>query len=598
MEERKKTNTDQNNNDLSSSLDEQDLSEVKEIITLFSNTVSSIKIYITKHSTVIKQVDQLWTKLNDYLDKYWKLEIGIRELAFTYKEKTIFQDVKTIKSLPFLFYKDGMQKLILYKGLKKEELQEFLEIIKKVYELPAEEGDIVNLLWERDFANIRYFAPDDFLETKIGAGKKLAEIQVERDALFSGSIELLPEDHAELQKACKEDKIPEQISSEEYDEEKQWKEIEFDEQFSTLTERENRILDAMLIANRRVSPEDELVMLVTEMLNLEEDTERFEEILEAVVYIYHDIIQKGNFTLAHQLLSNVLEIDMFLSYQSDPKERLIDEFLRKLKSNERLDLIKRTVLKGKVEDFRLFLAFLDLLLGPDASALLAELYEKINNKDFRQRTLHFLEESAMKDPNVLVKIAKDSRPELTKEVISILSSIPEKRSIQSLATFIQSKDKTIKTKAIKALGKFKDLTSSKILIGFLNDKDKDVRILAASSLPFAKDDSIVEQVKNLVFGRGFKKKSKEEKMAILAILTKSRIKKAYELLEEILLKPGFFSGSKHTETRLCSIQALEIMGSPESLRILKKGAHSRNRKIREVCKMALQDLSPDHNQER
>jgi hypothetical protein len=63
------------------------------------------------------------------------LEIDIQEFSFTYKNKLVFQDKKTIKSLPFLLYKDGMQTLSFYKGLKKEEIQGFMEIIKKVYEL-------------------------------------------------------------------------------------------------------------------------------------------------------------------------------------------------------------------------------------------------------------------------------------------------------------------------------------------------------------------------------------------------------------------------------------------------------------------------------
>lgn len=582
---------------MNSSVDKFDISEVKEIITLFSNTVSSIKIYDATHSTVKEQIENLWTKLNDYLDKYWKLEIGIQELTFTYKEETIFSDTKTSKSLPFLFYKDGMQKLIFYKGLKREELQEFLEIIKKVYTLPSEESDVVNMLWERDFANIHYFAPDDFLETKIGIGKKPPEIQVDRETLYSGSIELLPEDQSELQKANQEDENLETVDYEESDEEQLLKKMESEGQFLTLTERENRILEAMLTANRRVSPEEELVMLTTEMLNLEENAERFREILESVMHIHHDIVQKGNFTQAHQLLSNTLEIKMFLSTQSDKKVKLINDFLQNLKSKESLDIIKQAVLAKKVKDVRFLFAYLDLLLGSDAAVLLSELYEEIKDADFRQRALHFFEERATKDPKVLIQVAKDSRPELTKKIIAILSSIPEKRSIQSLASFIQSQDKAIKAEAIKALGNFKDLTSSKILIGFLGDKDVDLRILAASNILFAEDEYIVEQVKRLVFSRGFKKKSQKEKQAILRILTKSGTQEAYEVLKSILLKPSTFRGSKYTETQLCSVEALRIIGSSESIRILKIGTRSKRRKIKEACLMALENLSQTTNQE-
>ena len=232
-----------NNDDLNSAVDEQEIRDVTEIIRLLSKTISTIKIFLEDHTTVKNHIAELWAKLDAFLEKNQTLDIDIQEYSFTYKNRLVFQDKKTIKSLPFLLYKDGMQTLSFYKGVKKEELQGFMEIIKNIYELPPEDSDIVNLLWEKDFANIRYFAPDEFLETKIGIGKDPADIQVDKDALFSGSIELFPEDRAELQTAVVEPDILEQITSEEQG---LWENTEFMDQTPILTEQEDRILEAML----------------------------------------------------------------------------------------------------------------------------------------------------------------------------------------------------------------------------------------------------------------------------------------------------------------------------------------------------------------
>lgn len=56
-----------------------------------------------------------------------------------------------------------MKGLGFYRGLHKAELEGFLEAIRVVSLLPPEEGDIVNALWEKDFPNVRYHAPDYFL---------------------------------------------------------------------------------------------------------------------------------------------------------------------------------------------------------------------------------------------------------------------------------------------------------------------------------------------------------------------------------------------------------------------------------------------------
>jgi HEAT repeat protein len=579
--------------------DKQELSDVSEIIILLSKAISTIKIFQSEHATVKKHINKLWEKMNEFLEKNPMLEIEIQELSFSYKNKKIFQDKKTIRSLPFLFYKDGMQKLTFYKGLKKEELQEFMGIIKKVYDQPTEESDVVNLLWEKDFANIRYFAPDEFLETKIGIGKKISELQVNRDALFSGHIELFPEDRAELDIATSQE--PDTLELEVSDgvgNEEQWEVLEFEDQTATLTMQENRILDAMLTANRQVMPEDELVLLTTEMLNLEEDSERFKEILGAITHIHNDLIQKGDFGRTHQLLSNALEIKMFSSYKSQIKEKLVNSFLLKLRNRETIDLIKKSLLEKKLTDFRLFFAYLDLLLGTEAFPIIAELFEKMKDPQFRELALDFLREKAKIEPEALIQIADDERGTLTKEVISILGSIPDKRSIQSFANFIHYKDKGIKAEAIKVLGESKNITSSKILLGFLNDPDENLRVLAAQSIQYPKDDSLVEQIRNIVISKAFMNKNKDEKQAILDILSRSKTKRAYECLGMILNKARFYSRPKKIETAICTIQALKAMGSPESRRILKLSIQSRNKKVKEAAGQALRNISLNPSQER
>jgi len=581
------------NNKAGTSVDEQELEDVKDILRLLSKTVSTVKIFLPEHTTVQKMITDLWKKLDAFLEKHEKLQVRIREFSFSYEDKKVFEDQKAIKSLPFLFYKDGMENLYFHKGLKKEELQEFMVIIKKVYKLPPEESDIVNLLWEKDFANIRYFAPDDFLETKIGQGKKPVDIRVDKEHLFSGKVELLPEDKKDLEQNETNETLQKIGTQEEENEEHFIEQLGTNGQVGNLSERENRILEAMLTANRQISPEEELVLLLSEMLLLEADLERYKDILGSVSHLHRDLIQKGNFFNAHQLVSHVLELKMFLVYQSDPKEKLIDEFLKTIKSAEDQDLIKKTIEEGKVADFQLFFAYLNLLYGPDAAPILADIYDKIKNPEFRQRTLQFFKDTAQKNPKDLLRITKDDRPELTRQIISIISSIPERRAVQSLAVFLQFRNHTIKTEAIKTLGRFENLTSSKILLGFLSDEEKNLRIMAAQNIKFAKDDSIVEHIKNLVSEREFMSKDKKEKQAVLDILGRSKTKNAYKILEDILKKSKILARAKHTETRLCVVHTLETMGSPEARRILRKGLKVRKKKIRMACKLALTELPLD-----
>jgi len=566
-------------------IDEEKLERVKEVIHLLAKTVSLVKIFPPDHSSVKGFTDELSDKIVKFVDEYWDLEVDIEEFSFNFQRKSVYHDDNPIKSLPFLFFKDGMQKLFFYKGLDKEQLQEFLEIIKKYYESPLEESDIVSLLWEKDFANIRCYASDDFLETKIGIRKELVDFKIDKKKFQTGTIELSPEDKDELARM--------DLASEFFEmQPEEPKELDKAEKFSSLSERENRALKFMLDKNRKMSPEEELVFLTLEMLYLEEETERFSATFDVMAHAHQDIIKKGNFFLANQLLNHILDLHQFLSSQSAENVEVTDKFLRNIKTRESLDLIKKTLLKGDVSDLDSFLEYLKNL-GPETIPYLGELFEEIKIHDFRLKAAKYLREIGKENFTVLMGITQEERPFLTKEVIAILGSIGEKRVIQFLANFVSSRNKSIKRAAIESLGKIEDVTASKILIGFLADEEEEIRILAAKNIYYFGDASILKPVVDLVRKKTFKKKNRPEKQALLNLIGNSRTEEASDFLEVLLKKSSFFARSKQIETRLCAVKALEDMGTPEAVNALKEGTRLRAKKIKEACRLALEKLSAE-----
>lgn len=116
-------------------VDQAQVDKVKEILHCLVNAVSAAKIFPSDHQTVSNFLSDLHDRLKRFLDENWKLELGIEEHAFTFGEKKVYEDPHPVKSLPFFFFKDGMQMLYFYKGVEKEELKGFLETIKKVAQL-------------------------------------------------------------------------------------------------------------------------------------------------------------------------------------------------------------------------------------------------------------------------------------------------------------------------------------------------------------------------------------------------------------------------------------------------------------------------------
>ncbi|MCK4264355.1 MAG: HEAT repeat domain-containing protein, partial [Candidatus Aminicenantes bacterium] len=465
-----------------------------------------------------------------------------------------------------------------------------LEILRMISTLPPEESDIVISLWERDFANIRYYAPDEFLETKIGVGMEPVKYRLDKNELSTGTIELAPEDKRAL---SQNDLLLETF---EKTAEKPEDLIEKGEEFSpvvqstSLNDEEAKTLELMLRSNRKISSEDELRSLLIEMLYLEERPEQFNITLNALAHLQKDLLLKGDFSRALQLFTLTLELKESLLPQFDEEAKLLENFLKDLSNTNSLASIKKVSQSGQVFDLKSFFDYLKLL-GPEAIHLVGDLYEDSKDPGFRINALDYFKEVGQKNIAALMDIVHDNRPALATEIISLSSAFNDKRTIHYLANFISYKNKTIKFEAVKALGKFGDKAANTILMGFLADKDEGLRILAAQELQPSGDSSILDRIKQLVLNKKFIKKRRMEKKALLELLGRSQTEEACDMLRNIMKKISIFSLPKRIETSLCAVSALEVMQTPEAHKALDEGVHMRNKKISQACRFALKKIS-------
>ncbi|MEA2005153.1 MAG: HEAT repeat domain-containing protein [Acidobacteriota bacterium] len=566
--------------------------QVKDIVNWFVKTYAQIKLFSLEHSNVEKFVDILYYKLTQFFENNLKFTLDIEEDSFLFQGKPVYKDEQLVKSLPFLFYKDGMQALYFYKGLKKEELLDFLDIIKTVANLPPEKTDVVTVIWDKDFANIRYYAPDDFLETKIGSGIKPQIYKADKEKFITGTIELTQEDKSALKKyqLAKKPIDNIQIDQEVFDHEGSL--LESLSKSITLNPSEMKTLESMIKENRKHSKEEEVTHLFIEILYLEDRIDPFSNTLNVLDQYLNEFIKKGDFRKATQILSHVLELKEYFMQKSSQKILFIDKFLANLEERKAIDSLTVTLLSIPEWDYDDFFDYITLI-GPQAAPLVGNLFEEKKDLHFRKRAVLFLEEVCKKDISALMKIAHDKRETLTKEIISIISTQKENKVISYLVSFLKYKSKSIRLHTIKALGKFKDPKANKIILAFLEDKDKDIRTLAAQSLVCPEDPSALKEIQRLAIHKNFKKKSMQEKKSLLKFLGKSSTDESFAILQKFIKQSHFFSGRKTVETSLCAISALKNSGTQEAISILNEGTHMGNRKVRKACEQALKDIKKD-----
>ncbi len=570
--------------------DPDEIDKAKGVLRFFDATFSSIKIYPSQSLAVKKSIDSFYERMIEFLDEYEELTVRFEEFSFSYKGEIIFQDEEKKRSLPFFFFKDGMRELSFHDGLDKKELRDFLEVIKEESGLPLEDSDIVNSLWTKDFAHIRYFAIDEFLDTEIGrGGEEISDI--DRKKFSKGMISLTAEDKIELYKRSIALGIQLNPELEEDEEDENPLNLNLPFHIEAACQGKTPELKSMLSTSREMPPMVGMVNLLFEILFLEERPEQFSATLNLLNQCYKEVVYKSNFALASLILGRIQELkDMFIG-QSEEKDKSLERILQKSKEERFMASLKELFLDGGIEDYDSFFQYLTLL-GPNTIPLVGDIWEHSKDPFLLQKASTFLQEIGQKDINSLVKIARDYRVSLTKEIVAILGRIGGKKILSHLKNFAGYQHKEIRLEIMHVLSKIENETVNKILIKFLSDKDGEVRTRAAMNLKYLGDKTTLGYVLQLAQEKDFKDRTKLEKKALLNFLANIKNAEVSALLRSILKKWSILSRSKQNETRLCAVSALKAMATPEAVDILKEGTKIRNRIIRQACKLALKKIAP------
>lgn len=588
------------------------LEKARDLLHCLANTVSAMKIFPTDHATVNNFVDLLNQKFAAFLGAYDKLQVGIEEYTFTYWGKPVFVDEVAIKSLPFFFFKDGLQVLFFYNGLDRPEILEFLELIKFEAQKAAEDSDIVVALWERDFPNIQYYAPDEFLENRILGETRDAqalrdmpdlpdelahetiEVRVDTSKFTKGRIDLDGADRGEVEKAAARPEDEEPAPAGPASDLGEAGKTDPDErgQLSpaaamdpTLTESELQALETMVRANRTISPEEEYINLMVEIIYLEEDAAHCQASLDTLLEYHFDRLERGHFHVAVLIIQKIHELGRHLAGNA-AKAALLDEFLRRTVSPKTVEAVKTLLAKKKTMDWESLLGFFELL-GPPSLGLAADLFEIAPDGEARHKIVAFIEKTGGRNPGLIAALADNARPGLAREIVGILSRVPDKRGIPHLSSFMGYQNKEIKSEVIQALSRARDEMANRILAGFLNDPDEEIRIQATMALDPAQGGARVQQILREASSREFLAKSLKEKEALLAFLGRTRSPEALEFLRRTLRRAPFFASKRLLELRLAAVAGLEGMGTEQAQEALQKGAIGRTRKVREACTAAL-----------
>ncbi len=146
--------------------------EVAQILYDLAKTSRSFGFYARNNKAISRFLDELYDSLSNFLESSGTLWLGVAADRFVYDGQVVYYDSDREAGLPFRLYRDGVRMLALEKGLAREEMEDFLELLARRPSTgrDAEEEDLVTMLWRRSFDHISYQAVEGFTHDLHAAG--------------------------------------------------------------------------------------------------------------------------------------------------------------------------------------------------------------------------------------------------------------------------------------------------------------------------------------------------------------------------------------------------------------------------------------------
>jgi HEAT repeat protein len=539
-----------------------DLKAARDVVQGILKSKKIIRMYPSNNPIYVKTIEDTYGKFRDYFMYRSDLVYKIRQNDIVWDADQVYYNAEKDDNLALFFFKDGLRELSFKRGLTSEEMEEFLKIISLDFEREVMDDDIVTLLWEKDFQNIRYIVDEAVLaDEEQYAERAIAEI--EKSTNNPDSVLKAYHD------AFSEEDIAKEVS------------------IVPLSDKDLQLLMVELEKFDLDKTGKLADILFETMYHSETET----DIIDLVGYFMGTVdfaMRRGNIVLISQILAGTHKI---------LKERSIDEKIRKhmekivvfAGSEAIITLLGDLIDSGHEVEDRIVDDFVRLLDKNAISSFMNTLgeLESIHGRKIVIDALIYL---GPKDIMTLSRGLNDSRWYVVRNIIYILRKIADKRSVEFLLKTVRHADVRVKKEVIRALGELGGGGVFQTLRECLDDADVQVRSAALRSLGTMGTEAAKRIIIDRIASKYFRDKDFEEKKEHFEVLSKWKDKEVYNFLLVTLKKKTFFRSSKNDEVRAGAAYGLGLVGNKDAIPILSKYKGESNKLLREFSFTAIKRI--------
>ena len=547
---------------------------VRELLRLFGKAARAHQLYLPNNPVYKQALDNLRAGFLPIWEGTDEVALGFTESEVRYAGEIVLEEAtKSSDSLPWLFYKDGVRELTFARGFDTEELAKLLDILQRVRKASPDEDDLLTMLWQGDFAYLRYRYVDMSVDptAPLGEGGEMlanSEIDVRRLA------EEEPADEGE----ATEDGAPRSSVVSMSD---------FDGTLYFLDESEIEYIQTEVRREYELDLRQNVLALLLDIFEQQADSTIRDEVATILDSFMLHMLSAGQFhNVAYLIRESLVASQRAIDIVPAQRDRLA-HIPTRLSAPEALTQVLQSMDESDALPSQAELLELFEQLRGSALATVLEWLSRLQNPQLRPLLEQAASRLAAQSTAELVKLVLSPSRAIALEAIRRAGGLRTPAAVSPLATVLQGGDVELRTTAVQALSEIGSPTALQALERAVEDGEREVRVSAIRALQARAHRAVLPRLEAMVRGRAIRDADLSEKMVVFEAYGSLCGNAGVASLAAMLNGKSMFGRREDAELRACAAVALGRIATPDAQAALRLSATEKDVVVRTAVARAL-----------
>ena len=548
---------------------------VRELLRLFGKAARAHQLYLPNNPIYKQALDNLRAGFLPLWEVTDEVVLGFTESEVRYGGEVVLEEAtKSSDSLPWLFYKDGVRELTFVRGFDTEELAKLLDILQRVRKASPDEDDLLTMLWQADFAFLRYRYVDMSVDptTPLGEGaERLENSQIDVRRLSEDG-----EGEGEAEETSESGGRAGVVNM-----------ADFDATLYFLDEKEIEYIQTEVRREYEIDLRQNVLALLLDIFEQQPDPAIREEVASILDSFMLHMLSAGQFhNVAYLIRESLVAAQRAADVLPEQRDRLT-QIPARLSAPEALTQVLQSMdeaeqLPSQAELIELF----EQLRGTALGTVLDWL-GRLRNPKLRPLLEQAAARLAGQSTAELVKLVQSPSRHVALEAIRRAGELRTPAAVGPIAQVLESGDVELRSAAVHALSEIGSPSALQALERGVEDREREVRVAAVRALQARAYRAVLPRLEAMVTGRAIRDADLTEKMAVFEAYGSLCSNGGLSALDAMLNGKSMFGRREDAELRACAAVALGRVGTPEAIASLRQAANEKDVVVRNAVARAL-----------